>query len=226
MIRNIIYYIRRIRFLKKEKIKLNKRGTLLHAFKEKKIIFIHIPKTAGVSLIRSIYGNVSLESHRSINFYKKIFSLTYSDYFTFSFVRNPWDRLYSTYIFLEKGGMNIHDKNAFNMYLARYKNFEDFVINGLSENLISKIVHLIPQSEFICDKDNSILVDFLGRFEKLNESILELEREINTKIQIDHYNINKKKSYTEVYTEQMILKVQKIYSRDIKVFGYNFKDIC
>ena len=43
-------------------------GTLLNAFYKSKTIFIHIPKTAGASLVKAIYGDVTLEGHRSFYF--------------------------------------------------------------------------------------------------------------------------------------------------------------
>lgn len=219
----IVYYIRNFIFINSQRRKLYKKGTLLNEIRRKKIIFIHIPKTAGVSLIRTIYGNVSLESHRSVSFYKRIFRGKYSEYFTFSFVRNPWDRLYSAYKFLEKGGYNIHDKNAFDMYFSEYQDFNDFVMNGLSNRVIYKVMHLIPQSDFICDRNDSILVDFVGRFEIMDQSVLDLENAIGTKINLEYHNMNQKKNYKEVYTEEMILKVNEIYKRDIDIFAYKFK---
>ena len=59
-IRNIIKNIKRNNFAKKQRSKVLKDGTLLNAFNNKKIIFIHIPKTAGISLVISIFGNVNL----------------------------------------------------------------------------------------------------------------------------------------------------------------------
>ena len=223
MIKKLLSFIRMTISRRRAAKKLISEGTLLHAFKEKKIIFIHIPKTAGVSLIKSIYGDVSLEGHRYISFYKMLFGVEYADYMTFSFVRNPWDRLYSAYKFLEKGGMNIHDRRAFEMYLSRYKDFEDFVMNGLSRELIYEIIHFIPQSDFICDDNDILLVDFLGIFEKLDDSVSDLGEIIGMDISIEHYNLNKKRNYTDVYTEKMIQRVYDIYKRDIDIFGYNFR---
>ena len=137
-IRNIISNIKENNFAKKQRYKVLKDGTLLNSFNKKKIIFIHIPKTAGVSLVKSIFGNVTLEGHRFVSFYKKVFGNKYFYFFTFTIVRNPWDRLYSAYKFLEKGGINIHDKNAFETHFSTYKDFEDFVLNGLNKKIIWK----------------------------------------------------------------------------------------
>ena len=40
---------------------------------------------------------------------------------------------------------------------------------------------------------------------------------------IEHNNKNEKKPYIDVYTNQMKLKVEEIYQRDIDIFKYRFK---
>lgn len=221
-LKNIKIYLKKIKFVKIQKVKLLEEGTLLNAFQNKKLIFIHIPKTAGISLIKAFFGDVTLEGHRSLWFYKQVFDEDFKEYFTFSIVRNPWDRLYSSYKFLEKGGVNIHDENAYKMHLSKFKDFEDFVLNGLTENLLSEITHFIPQTEFICNNKGVVSLDYIGRFEDLNKSVEILNKTLNLDVSIDHHNPNKKVSYTEVYTEEMIEKVSNIYKTDIKLLNYNF----
>ena len=49
--------------------------------------------------------------------------------------------------------------------------FQNFLIlkiffNGLNNEIIYEIIHFVPQSEFICNKNGEIF-DFVGRFENL-----------------------------------------------------------
>ena len=222
-IRNINQYFKKIKFANNQKKNLNKKGTLLHSFSEKKQIFIHIPKTAGISVVKAFFSDVTLEGHRSVWFYKQVFGKDLSEFFIFTFVRNPWDRLYSAYKFLQKGGINIHDKNAFDMYLSEYNDFEDFVLNGLNEEILFEITHFIPQHEFVCDKNGKILVDYIARFEDIENGISELNSLLKTKVKLDFHNVNVKKSYTEIYTPQMIEIVKRFYKKDIDIFEYCFK---
>ena len=222
LFRNIKNRLNQKSFLKKQMRKIHLKGSLLNAFYSKKIIFVHIPKTAGISVAKAIFGDVSLEGHRSIMFYKNLFNEDFSEYFTFSVVRNPWDRLYSAFKFLEKGGINIHDRNAYEQYLEEYKDFEDFVTNGLNTKMIYEIMHFIPQSEFICSKDGKIDVNYIARFENLKDDISKLSEKINNPIELDHHNSNKKVSYKEIYTSDMIKKVEEIYKMDIINFNYKF----
>ena len=223
MIKRILNKIRKARFANRQFDKIYKKGSLLHAFYESKTIFIHIPKTAGISLVRSIFGDVTLEGHRPVSFYKQVFGNIYSDFFTFTVVRNPWDRLYSSYKFLQKGGINIHDKNAFETHLSIYKDFEDFVLKGLNEKLISEITHFIPQHEFICDKNGKIIVDYFGKFENLNKLVDKINDILKSEFKLEHHNKTNKKDYKDIYTTEMIEKVHQIYQKDIDIFEYSFK---
>ena len=222
MFKNLLLKYRIFKQAKSQKRKVLIEGTLLNAFYKSKTIFIHIPKTAGVSLVKAIYGDVSLEGHRSFYFNSIALNTKSDKYFSFTFVRNPFDRLYSAYKFLSKGGMNYLDKLAFETHLSEFKDFEDFVLNGLDKNLIYQITHLIPQHEYLCDKTGIILVDFVGRFENLHDDIILLSSKLKKNIKLNHHNYNIKLNYKEVYNDEMIEKVYQIYQEDIEIFNYTY----
>ena len=224
MINKLLRKYRTWKWAKLNRNQVFKQGTLLNAFYKSKTIFIHIPKTAGISLIKAIYGDVTLSGHRSLYFNRIALNIQNDSYFSFSFVRNPFDRLYSTYIFLKKGGVNQHDQRAFDNYLSKFKDFKDFVLHGLDDNLIYQIIHLIPQHEYLCDYNDNILVDFIGKFENLDDDIYLLSKKLKKDIKLTHNNYNKYKykHYRQVYTELMIEKVSKIYQKDLEIFGYGF----
>ena len=223
MIKYLLLKYRTRKHAKSQHNKIFIEGTLLNAFYKSKTIFIHIPKTAGVSLAKAIYGDVILEGHRSFYFNSIALNIKNEDYFSFSFVRNPFDRLYSAYKFLNAGGMNHLDKLAFQTFLSEFEDFEDFILNGLNEKLIYQITHFIPQHEYLCDKSGNILVDFIGRFEDLESDTLLLSKRLKKDINLSHLNFNSKLNYKEVYTDEMIYKVNQIYQKDIDIFKYTFK---
>ena len=70
---------------------LNSDLSIYKKFLKKKSIFVHIPKTAGRSIINSIYGNdLKNCGHRTYFFYKCLFTKKrIQNMYTFSFVRNP-----------------------------------------------------------------------------------------------------------------------------------------
>ncbi len=220
MLKQLKNTIKEKKFAKSQAYLFKQKGSLLNAFSTSKTIFIHIPKTAGMSLAQAIYGDVVGSAHRKVSFFRYILKKELDDYFKFCFVRDPYDRLYSAYKFLEKGGVNQHDKRAFDKFLSRYKNFEDFVINGLSNKVMNEIIHLVPQIDFICDKKGKILVDYIGKFENLQIEIKTLSEKLNKEIILSHLNLNKKKSFDKVFTDKMRKRVRKLYAKDFEILGY------
>lgn len=78
-------------------------------FDKYKCIFIHVPKTAGVSVAKSLLGKPTV--HWSALNCRLIFGKEdFNNYFKFSFVRNPFTRLISAYEFLRNGGYGPSDK--------------------------------------------------------------------------------------------------------------------
>jgi hypothetical protein len=143
-----------------------------HSFKgmvDTKSIFIHVPKCAGVSISEALYGNLG-GGHTTIYEYLYIFSpAEIEQFFKFTFVRNPWDRLLSAYTFLQKGGWGKSDAELFNKELAKFVSFDDFVKNWVNPENVLKHHHVFrPQHCYVVDSKNKVTVDFLGRFENID----------------------------------------------------------
>ena len=78
-----------------------------------KCIFIHVPKVAGTSIERSIFEtNKWLIGHVKASDYIRIDKNKFESYFSFGFVRNPYDRVVSAYHYLKNGGGNENDENG------------------------------------------------------------------------------------------------------------------
>ena len=75
----------------------------LRGFDREKAIFVHIPKAAGTSIALSIFGELPYH-YKAIDYIVFFGRKTFNQYFKFAFVRNPWDRVYSAYTYLRKGG--------------------------------------------------------------------------------------------------------------------------
>lgn len=185
-------------------------------------IFIHIPKAAGTSLVKTLFGCGS--RHVRYTEYESANPQKFIKYFKFSFVRNPWDRLVSAYYFLKNGGMNEQDKQWAEKNLACYPDFESFVKGWLNEDNIQTWVHFIPQHQFICDDKLNVKMDFVGRFESIDEGIDVIQETLNLpRVSIPKLNsLNKEKNYTEFYSEETEKIVADIYAIDIKLFSYHF----
>jgi chondroitin 4-sulfotransferase 11 len=181
-----------------------------------KYMFIHIPKTGGVSIrniINKANGFVMESGHISFSSFQKKYNT--DDFFKFSFVRNPWDRSVSAFSYLKKGGRN-HQYDLDAQRILRGITFHEFITNLDS----FKFLHTKPQMEFIQDIDN---FDFIGRFESI-------QGDFNTVCNINnipqtnlpHKNISKHKHYTEYYDDETRDIIAEKYAEDIEMFGYKF----
>lgn len=196
----------------------------LKGFDKTHSIFVHIPKAAGVSISKELYGNYG-GGHCSIADYSNIFNeYDFTKYFKFTFVRNPWDRLLSAYRFLQEGGFNEKDEQWFELNLAKYKNFESFVMQWLSLENIDSYVHFKSQVSFLSTPNNNeITLDYLGFYENLEEDFSYIASKIKPDARLQHLNKTKKVSnFMEAYTTVMINRVADVYKQDIETFNYNF----
>ena len=75
------------------------------------ILFIHVPKTGGISVKRALYGDINRgHGHvRAITYRTKLGKNTFNNLFKLAVVRNTWDRLVSAYHYLSQGGRNPRD---------------------------------------------------------------------------------------------------------------------
>lgn len=194
-------------------------------FDDSQSIFIHIPKCAGVSVNKALYGNLA-GGHATYNYYTKVFNPNeISTYFKFTFVRNPWDRLVSAYFFLKKGGFNNKDKEWFDKELSQYSTFEEFIIKWLSKENIEKWHHFRPQCSYICDYMGEIKVDYIGYLENINNDFEFIKNKLGLKVDLPNNNKSEHASYKKYYTLETQKIVSEIYDQDIKMFGYTFDGV-
>ena len=186
-----------------------------------KCIFIHIPKTAGTSVARTLFD---MESRHIPYFeYEKANRRKFERYFKFAFVRNPWDRLLSAFLFLKKGGMNDADRTWAEYNLAKFQSFEQFVHEWVTEENVWKWVHFIPQHYFICDSSGQNKMDFVGRMENLREDFTYLSSRLGKNIELTLMNTTRDDHYSCYYTKEMRDIVYIAYAKDMVLFNYKFE---
>lgn len=198
-------------------------------FIEKKCIFVHIPKAAGVSVCQTLFNSLA-GGHETVKKYQIIFSKEeFNHYFKFTIVRNPWDRLFSAYNFLKKGGMNDYDRSWAMSNLVDYNDFNDFVKRWVNSSNIYKYVHFLPQHHFLClPGSDELQVDFLGYFENIEDdflyikNILALDSTVNLAYENKTESSTINNDYRRFYTDETRNIVHEVYKRDIELLGYNF----
>ena len=199
---------------------------------EYKAIFIHIPKNAGESMEKKlgIYGESKealwgvqgkyVLQHLTMLQMKRLFlnEVMFKNYFKFAFVRNPWDKAVSEYHWYQRHNAPITFKDWAKTLPGKLKG---------SKNLhVLEIGHNIPQYKYIYDKKGNLLVEFVGRFENLQNDFDKVCRNLGIK---DSVLSNRestasagRKPYKEYYDIETIGIIEKIYKKDIELFNYKF----
>ena len=203
----------------------NAKGYSLKPYDDFHCIFVHIPKTAGISVCQALFGCLG-GGHLAARTYQVIFGTEhYNQYFKFAFVRNPWDRLLSAYTFLKKGGFNEHDQVWARQHLGKFENFNNFVKDGLTPSNIYQKLHFIPQWEYVVDRSGKVNLDYIGRFETLEKDFELLTTSLGVSASLPKTNTSpRERDYRSYYNDESIELVAKLYSRDIELFGYSFED--
>ena len=199
---------------------LRDRGVYAGWPNENRAIFIHVPKTAGTSVTRRLYAGPS--RHVRCVEYLRANPAKFEHFFKFAFVRNPWDRLVSSYEFLCHGGMNIADAAFFAAYVARYSDFRAFVLEGLSLPEIRAWIHFRPQVDFVCDDAGRNRMDVTGRFEHLAEDFALIASRLGRSGELPKTNMSARADYRSYYNDETRAVVAKLYRADIAAFGYTF----
>lgn len=207
-------------------IETNK-GRSLKPFDEQKCIFVHITKCAGVSISMSLFGNQG-GGHLRIPHYQLIFSQSEFDrYYKFTFVRNPWDRLVSAFLFLKKGGTNKADRQWAQANLSQFEDFDSFVTGWVNRRNINRWKHFVPQYKFVCQPGSQTPnVDFIGYFEYLHEDFAQIQRKLDRHTSLEHLNKTEgaNRDYRDYYTEATRKLVAEVYREDVNLFGYDFEN--
>lgn len=208
--------------------------------KERKFIFIHIPKTGGTSIesffmpnridrVKSIYGKSPLQSdnkaHLKFHHLQVQYpNLNFDKYFKFTVVRNPWDRAVSSFFHTKR------EDRANLRELLGVEEFEDFTFKEFIKKLQyleKEHPHYDEQWSFLVNEQRKFCMDYIARTENLENDFMKICKKLKiTCGKIGNLNPSKNKTkhkhYTEYYDDETREIVAEKYARDIEYFGYKF----
>lgn len=198
-------------------------------FLKNKIIFIHIPKTAGNSVVNYLFDSTVGPGHYSASYYKNRSINNFNNFFKFAVIRNPWDRFVSAFFYLKQGGLAPDDLIFREKYLLDIDDFDSFVFRVHKSFFFRKIVmnwtHFIPQYKFITI-NGKIVVDKLIDMSNPNFSkeVSNLKNYLKYEPSNIFLKINKSShvGYSSYYTEETKNIVASLYKEDIKLLDYEF----
>lgn len=210
---------------------------------KKKYIFIEVPKTASTSLrkvlgfskrphldiveIRKnmIYnwpfpeGSGIIGKFQKLNKFipskirENVIEKQFNSYFKFGFVRNPWDRVVSLYY--RKEGIKMVDRITFDEFVSW--------IQYSSDTSIHTSVHK-NQLDWFTDENGKVIVDFIGKFESLEDDYEIIMKKLGIDKELPHVNNgkNNKLHYAEYYSSKTKDIIAEKFKVDIEYFGYEF----
>jgi hypothetical protein len=192
-------------------------------FDRHRALFIHVPKSAGRSIVRGLFDVRSVE-HAPADWYQLLDSEKFDAYFKFTFVRNPWDRAVSAYTYLLQGGSaaSVEDRQ-WSRFVSGFENFDDFARNWLTPDNVMRYALFTPQVEFLKNRFGQIDMDFIGRFETLADDFATVAKRLGVDATLPHINSSRDRGYQDFYSEASHDAVARAYAEDIASLDYRFE---
>ena len=213
-----------------------------------KVVFLHIPKTAGSSIRSSLKENFELEcDDTQENLFKKNIDVfqkfenknflinsfnghlplqilkkfeEYKDKPVVTFVRNPFSRIVSNYFEC------LRDTNHTKILGLNSKTtFEDFL------DIVKQKDYwfTMPMIDWI-GKQNLKEIDFIGKIENFEEDVYLMNKKLNINIKPKHHNHNNSigtkyspPNYINFFKKKKTIDiVNNLYKDDLEIFNYDF----
>lgn len=180
-------------------------------------IFIHINKTAGTSIGNAI--GLPIKHHQTAHeVIARIGKDKWNRAYKFTLVRNPWDKVVSHYEYRRKRNKTgLADRDI---------SFSDWVKKTYGPD---KDPHYYnnpkafqPQVEWLKDDEGRISIDYIGKFETINEDFEQIKTAIGIDAQLPHLNASKRAGYQDYYDDETRAIVADWFREDIELFGYRF----
>jgi len=207
-----------------------------------KFIFVHIQKNAGTSIegiLRRRFSDVMLWHGRhghARSGIRDIGRSRWDRYYSFTFVRNPWDRMVSWYSMIQQELKKLPaDRQAsakpfaspfWNQVVTNSHDFDSFLHNCTEPVFDGRCLksYAFNQLDYLLDEAGDLAVNFVGRFENL---------QADSSTVFDHlgigpgdlptFNVSQHGHYSQYYTGTTRDLVAERFQRDIESFGYRFE---
>jgi len=183
-------------------------------FDSNKIVFVHIPKCAGTSVSYALYGSDTW--HYSAKELKFINPQKFSNYYKFSIVREPIERIISTYSYSKEYIKN--NPNTSIAFIQNYENVDAFIQDFINRDNIKRHYFFWRQTDYLCNNRSKLLVDKFIKMEELDEGISQLNKLLCVSLSVKKMNQSKSKEIK--ISEESKKIIHEVYAEDYVKFGY------
>ncbi len=209
-----------------------------------KYIFIHIPKSAGTSITKALYpfsnkhdlflgcncGPENLVKEDGFTIHKhspaadiKMYATPerWSEYFVFSFVRHPVDRLISLYEWWKETNGNWDRKAKSEISKMSFKEFVFSKYTG--KNQIEFLISGFERKHHFADVKYSVEMDFIGKHASLHKDFSYVCGLLNLpQIYLSHENKSskRKKSQDSYLDDEIVQEIKRKFNQDYRVFNF------
>ena len=201
-------------------------------FNDHKITFLHIGKTGGVSIEKSlglpprdyrkfcpefIFGlkNGVMIQHARFQFLEQFMTEEQKGFFRFTIIRNPWHRMISAFYYLLPA------------HLRRFQTFENWLEDKYEKIIDGKWTegsHFVPQIEYT-HQDGKQIVDRILRTETLADDFSRMCKEQGIQAgELKKLNVSRlRDKKLEDYTPKTRDMVSEMYALEIDHFGFKYE---
>jgi hypothetical protein len=198
---------------------------------EKKLIFLHIPKTGGASVqtelnnycngsdkdmyVKYFHGHHIPFSELKNRMYKDNQNKIFDEYNKICIVRNPWDWHVSWYHYLKQTPP--YSSGYINEYnLCNNKSFNDYIKWLCDVKKTSKGKPELNMLDWVVNENGDIIPNDIIKYETLNEDLIKYG------LNIPHINKSIHKGFKTYYNDETIELVRDKHKLDIEHFKYEF----
>ena len=131
------------------------------------------------------------------------------DYFKFAFVRNPYDRFVSVCAMLNRRNPGYRGRET------------AFMKRALTIHRFRQRVLVRPQVDMLVDETGEVGMDYVGRYETLQQGFGEACRQIGiAEVDLERSNASEHDDCASYYDHELLAAVTAFYRRDFEIFGY------
>lgn len=138
--------------------------------------------------------------------------------YKFAFVRNPWDLQVSSFHHIRRE--RPHLMNG----IDDFENFLKWKLNPQRPYQYHIDTSIERQSDYLIDLQGTVIVNFIGRYENLQDDFHQVCRDVNIRpIDLPYKRkATDRENYRQYYNDDTAERVAVHFKRDIELFGYEF----